>query len=184
MMKHGSHLVPRGVCRALHFNSIFLFFSQGILSIILVLFWVLFWHPFCRFGLHFLSIWVTFWNTVGWLGLLSIGFSSRCPAWTLLETLHDTSWISDDLLLDFHIEFSAYVIQFKNMCGQLFFDFASMPVLLRSAAQRAAALARSCLPKQHVHIVQYSYRITIYIFTCIYIYMYNFTINTMFKHAE
>jgi hypothetical protein len=68
-----------------------------------------------------------------------------------LETLHDTSWISDDLLLDFHIEFNAYVIQFKNMCGQLFFDFASMPVLLRSAAQcsalqllRAAVFETTC----------------------------------------
>jgi hypothetical protein len=53
-------------------------------------------------------------------------------------TLHATRWISDDLVLDFHIEFSAYVIQFKNMYGQSFFDSASMPVLLRSAAQRSA----------------------------------------------
>jgi hypothetical protein len=37
-------------------------------------------------------------------------------------TLHATRWISDDLVLDFHIEFSAYVIQFKNIYGQSFFD--------------------------------------------------------------
>ena len=59
-MKHGSHLVPRGVCRALHFNSIFLFFPQGIFSIILVLFRSYFDTLFidldcisCRFGLQF-----------------------------------------------------------------------------------------------------------------------------------
>jgi len=151
------------VCQALHFNSIFLFFPQGIHSIILVLFRSYFDTLFidldcisCRFGLQFGTLlaglgffpsvlapgalpersWKPSTTPVGFLMICCWIFTSN--SMHMSYTLHATRWISDDLVLDFHIEFSAYVIQFKNMYGQSFFDSASMPVLLRSAAQRSA----------------------------------------------
>ena len=165
--------MPRGVCQALHFNSISIFFSQGIFSIILVLFRSYFDTLFidldyisCRFGLQcgtllaglgfFPSVlapgalpersWKPSTTPVGFLMICCWIFTSS--SMHMSYTLHATRWISDDLVLDFHIEFSAYVIQFKTCTvGR---SLILLPCPCFCAAQRAATLALCCLPKQHV----------------------------------
>ena len=184
MMTHGSHLVPRGVCRALHFNSIFLFFRRVYFRLFLCCFRSYFDTLFvdldcisCRFGLHFGTLlaglgffpsvlapgalpersWKPSTTPVGFLMICCWIFTSN--SMHMSYTLHATRWISDDLVLDFHIEFSAYVIQFKNMYGQSFFDFASMPVLLRSAAQRSALqLLRSAVFQNNMFWVSWVHK--------------------------
>ena len=131
----------------------------------------------CRFGLHFgtLLAGLGFFPSVLAPGALPerswkpsttpVGFLMIC-CWILPSnsmhmsyTLHATRWISDDLVLDFHIEFSVYVIQFKNMYGQSFFDSASMPVLLRSAAQRSALqLLRSAVFQNNMFWVSWVHK--------------------------
>ena len=114
----------------------------------------------CRFGLHFGTLlaglgffpsvlapgalpersWKPSTTPVGFLMICCWIFTSN--SMHMSYTLHATRWISDDLVLDFHIEFSAYVIQFKTCTVSR--SLILLPCPCFCAAQRSAARCNSC----------------------------------------
>ena len=108
----------------------------------------------CRFGLYFGTLlaglgffpsvlapgalpersWKPSTTPVGFLMICCWIFTSN--SMHMSYTLHATRWISDDLVLDFHIEFSAYVIQFKTCTVSR--SLTLLPCPCCCAAQRSA----------------------------------------------